>query len=132
MEAKKLVQYCYAYADDRKGEDPAILDVSGLSSVTDYFMIVSGSSQPHLRAIANEIREELKNEHDIRPHSIDGNMGTGWIVIDYHDVIVHIMTPQVRERYDLESLWGDAPRVKARRPRGTGSKTDQRKDRIRS
>jgi ribosome silencing factor RsfS/YbeB/iojap len=123
MDAKKLVQYCFSYADNRKGENPTILDVNGLSTVTDFFLIVTGTSQPHLNAIAEEIVEELKSEHDIRPHTIDGNVGTGWVVIDYHDVIVHAMTKEMRDRYDLESLWGDAPRVKPRRPRGMGKKT---------
>ena len=122
MDAKKLVQYCYAYADNRKGENSTILDVKGLSTVTDFFLIVTGTSQPHLNAIAEEVVEELKSEHDIRPHTIDGNVGTGWVVIDYHDVIVHAMTKEMRDRYDLESLWGDAPRVKPRRPRGMGKR----------
>ncbi len=120
MDAKKMVQYCFAYADDRKAENPTILDVQGLSTVTDYFLIVTGSSQPHLRAVANEIVDENKKHHEIRPHNIDGSFGTGWVVIDYHSVIVHVMTEQMRDRYDLESLWGDAPKVKPRRPRGMG------------
>ncbi len=123
MDAKKKVQYCFAYADNRKGEDAVILDVQGLSTVTDYFLIVTGSSQPHLRAVADEIIDEHKKDHGIRPHTVDGNVGTGWIVIDYHDVIVHVMTDKMRDRYDLESLWGDAPRVKPRRPRGMGKKS---------
>jgi len=122
MDAKKLVQYSFAYADNRKGENPTILDVNGISTVTDFFLIVTGTSQPHLNAIAEEIVEELKSEHDIRPHTIDGNVGTGWVVIDYLDVIVHAMTREMRDRYDLESLWGDAPRVKPRRPRGMGKR----------
>lgn len=120
MESKKLVQYCYAYADNRKAAEPVILDVAEVSSVTDYFLIVSGTSQPHLRAVADEIVDQLKKDHGVRPHTKDGNVTTGWIVIDYHDVIVHVMTSEMRERYDLESLWGDAPRVKPRRPRGMG------------
>lgn len=123
MESKKLVQYCYAYADNRKASDPVILDVAGVSSVTDYFLIVTGTSQPHLRAVADEIVDELKKDHGVRPHTKDGIVTTGWVVIDYHDVIVHVMTPEMRDRYDLESLWGDAPRVKPRRPRGMGRQT---------
>jgi len=123
MDAKKMVQYCFAFADNRKGENAVILDVRGLSTVTDYFLIVTGTSQPHLRAVADEIIEEHKKEHEIRPLTLDGNVGTGWIVIDYHDVIVHVMTEKMRDRYDLESLWGDAPRVKPRRPRGMGKKS---------
>ena len=125
MDAKRLVQYCYAYADNRKGENASILDVTGLSTVTDFFLIVTGTSLRHLNAITDEIMDQLKKDHQIRPHTIDGNVGTGWVVIDYHDVIVHVMTEEMRDRYDLESLWGDAPRVKPRRPRGMGKRTSQ-------
>ena len=98
MDAKRLVQYCYAYADNRKGENASILDVTGLSTVTDFFLIVTGTSLRHLNAITDEIMDQLKKDHQIRPHTIDGNVGTGWVVIDYHDVIVHVMTEEMRDR----------------------------------
>lgn len=120
MNSKQLAQYCYAYADDRKAASPAILDVSELSSVTDFFLIVTGASATHLRAICEGIVECFKKERGIRPRSIDGKLTASWIVIDYDDVIVHIMSREMRERYALEELWGDAPRLKPRRPRGTG------------
>lgn len=120
MNSKRLVQYCYAYADDRKAAAPAILDVSELSSVTDFFFIVTGAGATHLRAICDGIVECFKKKHGIRPRSIDGKLTAAWIVIDYDDVIAHIMNREMRERYALEELWGDAPRLKPRRPRGTG------------
>lgn len=120
MNSKQLAQYCYAYADDRKAAAPAILDVSELSSVTDFFFIVTGSSATHLRAICEGIVECFKKEHGVRPRSVEGKLASAWIVIDYDDVIVHIMNREMRERYALEELWGDAPRLKPRRPRGTG------------
>lgn len=120
-----MVQCCYAYADNRKSENPAILDVRGLSTVTDFFLIVTGTSQPHLRAITEEVIDQFKKEHGIRPHTVDGNVGTGWVVVDYHDVIVHAMTEEMRDRYDLEALWGDAPRIKPRRPRGMGKRAEK-------
>ncbi len=122
MDSKRLVQYCYAFADDRKAASPAILDVRGLSSVTDFFFIVTGTSTPHLRAIYEAVVERFKKEHGIRPRSIDGKLTAAWIVIDYDDVIVHIMAGEMRERYALEELWGDAPRLKPRRPRGMGKR----------
>ena len=70
MEAKKLVQLCYAHADNRKGGNPAILDVRGLSTVTDFFLIVTGTSARHLRAITEEVVDQVKKEHRIRPHHI--------------------------------------------------------------
>ncbi len=89
-----------------------MLNVRELSSVTDYFVIASGTSEPHLRAIVDEITDKLRDEHHLRPKAIDGTLQTAWIVLDYFDVIVHVMRRDVRERYDLETLWGDAPRVK--------------------
>ena len=120
MDAKRLVQHCHAYADDRKAEDPVILDVRGLSTVTDYFLLVTGRSRPHLRAIGEEVLLRLRRDHGIRPRCTDGAPASSWMVIDYGDVMVHIMSPEVRVRYDLESLWGDAPRLQPRRPRGMG------------
>ena len=115
MDSRKLALRCRELADNKKAEDLMILDVRELSSVTDYFVIASGTSQPHLRAIVDEITEKLSDEHHLRPKAIDGTLQAAWIVLDYFDVIVHVMRADVRERYDLETLWGDAPRVKTRR-----------------
>ena len=112
MDSKKLALLCRTFADDKKAEDLVVLDVSDISSITDYFVIVSGTSEPHLRAIAESIASNLRDEHDVRPRAEDGTLQTGWLVIDFFDVIVHVMRKEVRERYDLESLWGDAARVK--------------------
>src|SRR6266852_8829838 len=107
-------------ADNKKAENIVVLDVRELSSVTDYFVIASGTSEPHLRAIVDEITEKLREEQHLRPKAIDGAFQTAWVVLDYFDVIVHVMRQDVRDRYDLETLWGDAPRVKTRkRAKGT-------------
>jgi len=112
MEAKKLALLCRKLADDKKAEDLVVLDVRKLSSVTDYFVIATGTSEPHLRAIESEILETIAEEHGIRPTSTEGNAHSSWIVADYFDVIVHLMKKDVREKYNLEGLWSDAPRVK--------------------
>ena len=78
-------------------------------------MIASGLSEPHLRAIVEEITENLLEEHQLRPRAIDGTLQAAWVVLDFFDVIVHVMRQDARQRYDLETLWGDAPRVKPRR-----------------
>ncbi|HXT10878.1 MAG TPA: ribosome silencing factor [Candidatus Angelobacter sp.] len=116
MDSKKLALLCREYADNRKAEDIVVLDVRELSSVTDYFVIASGTSEPHLRAIVEEITDTLRQEHDLRPRAVDGTLHTAWVVLDFFDVIVHVMRKDVRERYDLETLWGDAPRVKPKKP----------------
>jgi ribosome-associated protein len=117
MDSKKLALLCREFADNRKAEDIVILDVRDLSSVTDYFVIASGTSEPHLRAIVEEITSKLRDEHDIRPVRTDGSTQGAWIALDFFDVIVHIMRTEARERYDLEGLWGDAKRIKPRKPK---------------
>ena len=116
MDSKKLALLCRDLADNRKAEDLVVLDVREVSTVTDYFVIASGTSEPHLRAIVDEITDELRDEHDLRPRAVDGALKTAWVVLDFFDVIVHVMRRDVRERYDLETLWGDAPKLNAAKP----------------
>ena len=106
---------CRELADNKKAEDIVILDVRELSSVTDYFVIAAGTSEPHLRAIVDEIVDRLREEYGLKPNAIDGTLRAAWLVLDYFDVVVHVMRADVRERYDLETLWGDAPRLKSRK-----------------
>ncbi len=115
MDSKELALVCRELADNKKAEDIVVLDVRELSSVTDFFVIASGTSEPHLRAIVDEIGDKLQEQHALRPRAVDGTFQAAWVVLDYFDVIVHVMRQDMRERYDLETLWGDAPRLKARR-----------------
>lgn len=115
MESRKLALLCRDFADNKKAEDAIVLDLRKVSSVTDYFVLLSGTSEPHLRAIVDEIKDRLREEHDLRPNAVDGTLHAGWIVLDFFDVIVHVMRKDLREKYDLETLWGDASRVKARK-----------------
>jgi ribosome-associated protein len=117
MDSKKLALLCRKLADNKKAEDLLVLDVRGISSIADYFVIASGTSDPHLRAITEEIIYTLKEEHRLAPRARDGTLQTGWLVLDFFDVIVHVMRHDVRQRYDLEGLWGDAPRVRTPRAR---------------
>lgn len=116
MDSKKLALCCRELADNRKAENILVLDVRKLSSVTDFFVIASGTSEPHLRAIVNELEDKLETDHGVRARAKDGTVAGAWVVLDFFDVIVHVMRSDVRERYDLEGLWGDAPVV---RPRAT-------------
>lgn len=113
MDSRKLALRCRELADSKKAENIVVLDVRKISSITDYFVIVSGTSEPHLRAITDEIIEALRQDHELRPRAVDGTLHTAWLVLDYFDVIVHVMRQDVRDRYDLEGLWGDAARVRA-------------------
>lgn len=121
MDSKKLALLCRDFADNKKAEDIVVLDVHDLSSVTDYFVIASGTSEPHLRAIVEEITSRLRDEHEIRPVRTDGSTQGFWVALDFFDVIVHVMRTDARERYDLEGLWGDAKKVK---PRKKAAKTN--------
>jgi ribosome silencing factor RsfS/YbeB/iojap len=123
MDSKKLALLCRKLAENKKAENSVILDVRKVSSVTDYFVIVSGTSEPHLRAITNEVTDKLRQDHHLRPRTIEGDPSAAWQVLDYFDVIVHVMRADAREKYDLESLWGDAPRVGAVKPRKRALKT---------
>jgi ribosome-associated protein len=114
MDSKKLALLCRELADNRKADNIVILDLRKLSSVTDYFIICTGTSEPHLRAIVDEITEQLREIHALRPRAMDGAFRTAWVVLDFFDVIVHVMRADVREHYDLEGLWGDAPRMRKR------------------
>jgi ribosome-associated protein len=88
-----------------------VLDLEGISSFTDYFVICSGTSEPHLKAISGEIEERLKAQHGVRAVSVDGFPASQWIVLDYLQVIVHVFRQEKREFYSLEDLWSDAQRV---------------------
>ena len=88
-----------------------MLDLREISSFTDFFVICSGTSEPHLKAIAGEIEQRLKEDHGIRPAAVDGFPASQWMVLDYLQVIVHVFHSDKRAFYSLEDLWGDAPRL---------------------
>jgi ribosome-associated protein len=115
MDSRKLAGLCREFADNKKAENIVILDVRKISSVTDFFVIASGTSEPHLRAIVEEITGRVRDEVGQRPRAVDGTVHGAWVVLDYFDVIVHVMRQDVRERYDLEGLWGDAAPVKPKK-----------------
>src|SRR5262249_46746525 len=108
---------CRELADNKKAEDIVVLDVRKLSSVTDYFVIASGTSHPHLRAIVEEISGKLRDDYNLRPSRSEGSTGGTWVVLDYFDVIVHVMHGETRKHYDLEGLWGDAKSLTQAKPR---------------
>jgi ribosome-associated protein len=97
-------------ASDKKAENIRILDLRKVSSFADYFVICTGNSEPHLKAIGTEIREKLRDDLGLSAHS-DGFPASQWIVLDYHGVLIHIFQAEKRDFYDLESLWRDAPVV---------------------
>jgi ribosome-associated protein len=109
-EGRRTAQRAARAALDKKAADLTVLDVQGVSSVTDYFLVCSGKSTPHLRTIVDAIRTELKTD-GIRPLHAEGRPESGWVLLDYGDVLVHVFLEATRAYYALERLWGDAPSV---------------------
>ena len=114
MPAERKARRAARAALDRKALDLVVLDVQGLSSVTDYFLVCSGRSTTHLRSITDAIREELKAA-DVRPLHAEGAPESGWMLLDYGDLLVHAFLEPTRVFYALERLWGDAPSVPVER-----------------
>jgi ribosome-associated protein len=109
--ADELARLCVRFADDKKAEDIVVLDLRGISSFTDFFVICSGTSEPHLKAINSGIREGIRDHAHISPLASEGSVASQWLVMDYSEVLVHIFLQKKREFYALESLWSDAPRL---------------------
>ncbi|MFC5455622.1 ribosome silencing factor [Prosthecobacter fluviatilis] len=111
MEDLEIARACALYADDKKAENIRILDLRGLSPISDYFVLCTALSTPQLRAVRDEIVQRMKEEHQTPPTVKDGNFESQWIILVYGSVMVHILTPEKREYYALEELWGDAPEL---------------------
>ncbi|MFH0981677.1 MAG: ribosome silencing factor [Planctomycetota bacterium] len=97
-------------AAELQAEDVVVLDVRGISPVTDYFVIGSGSSERQMRAVFEAIRDYGARVNQ-RPYGVAGCDAATWMLLDYVDVVIHLFIPKYREYYDLELLWGDAPHV---------------------
>jgi ribosome-associated protein len=108
--AERKVQRAARAARDKKALDLVVLDVRAVSTVADYFVVCSGRSTTHLETIAEGIRMDLKAE-GARPLHAEGQAGSGWVLLDYGDVLVHVFLEETRLYYALERLWGDAPAV---------------------
>jgi ribosome-associated protein len=109
MHPDELLAEIARYAADKKAIDLVELDLRGVLGYTDYFVICSGNTGRQAKAIHDGILEGLKHEHEMLPRRVEGSADGGWILMDYLDVVVHIFTPQTREFYRLEQLWGEAP-----------------------
>lgn len=96
-------------ASDRKALDIVQLDLRAIIGYTDYLVICSGRSERQTKAIHDGVYEGLKSQHRVLPQRVEGLPGARWILMDYLDVVVHVFTPEMREYYRLEQLWGEAP-----------------------
>ena len=108
MESSQLANKITDLIFNKKGYDVKILDLRKITTLTDYFVVCSGDSDTQVKAIADEVDKELRDE-GIRPWHTEGYQALNWILIDFVDVVVHIFKKETREFYNLEKLWGDAP-----------------------
>ena len=109
MDRTELMKNIVATLDNKKATDIKSLEITELTSVADYFVIATGTSGTHIRALADEVQDSLTKQ-GVEPKSVEGK-STGWILLDYGTVVVHVFTPDQRELYSLEHLWGDAKEV---------------------
>ena len=117
---ESLVRHAARAAFDKQAIDLVVLDVRGVSGVADYFLVCSGRSTTHLATLADAIREELKSG-GVRPRHTEGVPGSGWVLLDYGTVLMHVFLPDTRAYYALERLWGDAPALPLTEERASGS-----------
>jgi ribosome-associated protein len=105
---------CATLADEKKAKDVLVLELIGLTDIADYFLLASGTSERHVRTLAESVETGMK-ERGVRPSSLEGYDEGRWVIIDYQNVIVHVFLEPLRELYDLESLWIEAKRFKLSR-----------------
>jgi ribosome-associated protein len=108
--SEELARRIAAIADSKKGEDPVALDVRGLVGYTDFLVICTARNERQAKAIHDEVYHQLKREGRI-PARVEGEREAHWVLLDYLDCVLHIFTPELRERYRLEHLWGEAERL---------------------
>jgi ribosome-associated protein len=104
MHVENLLKIVQDVLDERKGQNITTLDVRGKTSFTDYMVVVTGTSDRHLKSLCDYVVEKVK-EQGFRPLGIEGDLGSDWVLVDLGDVIIHAMTAQAREFYQLEKLW---------------------------
>ena len=109
----KLAKLCEEIAYDRKAENIVRLDLKEYSAVSDYFVLCTATSEPHIRAIAERIQRDVLEQLKLKPLHVDGSPESHWMIVDFGTVMVHVMDEDTRALYQLESLWGDAPKTDA-------------------
>jgi len=108
MQGEDLIALVLDALDDLKAVDPVVVDVRELSSVMDYLVVASGTSSRHVKSLADIVLEKAK-EKGLRPIGVEGEVAGEWVLVDYGDVVVHVMQPATRSFYDLERLWTAPP-----------------------
>jgi len=107
LDSLELARHIVEVIADKKGEDVLLLDIRDISILADYFVIGSTTSERQAKAIVGGIKQETKQSFDVRPLHIEGESASGWVLMDYGSIVVHLFTPEMRAYYDLEGLWRD-------------------------
>ncbi len=108
IETARILAHIVESLDDLKGLDVRTIEVKDISDVTDYMVLASGTSNRHVRSLVNRITEDLK-ESGVRPLGVEGRESSEWVLVDYGDIVVHVMQQETRGFYDLERLWTELP-----------------------
>lgn len=111
IQGKELAVACAKAADQTKAETIRVWDMRGISNLTDFMVVCSGTSMPQLRGILRDVAGLVEEEHGVKPVHTEGKADTRWVVIDYIDVMVHVMHTELREYYGIEELWKDAKEI---------------------
>lgn len=111
-QSESLARRLAELADSKKADDLVVLDMRQLVSYTDFLAICTARNERQARAIVDEVRLQLKRERGVLPGGVDGAGENGWVVLDYLDCVLHVFTAEARERYQLEDLWREAPRLR--------------------
>jgi len=110
MQSVDKTKLCFKIVRERKAVDPIMFKVEHLTSISDYFLIASGSSSRQVQAISRHLQKRMREE-GFRTYGVEGELEGHWVLMDYGDVIVHLFYQPYREFYDLEGLWAEAPRI---------------------
>ena len=110
----KILNTIYNAIDDKKGVKTRILDISAITTISDYFIVTSGNNYNQVRAIADNVEEELLKKHGMRPERVEGYNNGEWILLDYIDYVIHVFDREQRLFYDIERIWSDGKEIEVK------------------
>lgn len=110
----KILNTIYNAIDDKKGENTRILDISAITTISDYFIVTSGNNYNQVRAIADNVEEELLKKQGMRPERVEGYNNGEWILLDYIDYVIHVFDREQRLFYDIERIWSDGKEIEVK------------------
>ena len=110
----KILNTIYNAIDDKKGGNTRILDISAITTISDYFIVTSGNNYNQVRAIADNVEEELLKKHGMRPERVEGYNNGEWILLDYIDYVIHVFDRELRLFYDIERIWSDGKEIEVK------------------